>query len=178
MALAKAGRSRPTAEARAARRRSWIRRVLLALGPAVVALGAGYFYVTGGRYVSTDNAYVKADMAGDQPEVSGPIVKVEVRENQHVEPGSFCSGSTTRPSRSRSRRPRRASSKADDDIRALKASYRQKQQELELAHKNVAYRRARVPAPGRMLGQSATSSRRPSTTRRTTIWRWRTSRSP
>jgi membrane fusion protein, multidrug efflux system len=132
-------RTERAADVLAARRRSWIRRLLLVLGPVVVALGAGYFYVTGGRYVATDDAYVKANMVSISPQISGPIVKVEVRENQHVDPGQPLFRIDDAPFKIALAQADARLRKAENDVRALKAGYRQKEQELELANKNVAY---------------------------------------
>jgi membrane fusion protein (multidrug efflux system) len=130
---------RPTADVLAEHRRRWIRRILLALGPVVVALAAGYLYVTGGRYVATDDAYVRADMVALTAEVSGPIVQVDVRENQHVDHGQVLFGLDEQPFRIALAQAEARLEKAENDVRALKAGYRQEQQELELANKNVAY---------------------------------------
>ncbi len=121
------------------RKRRWLRRVLLLLGPALVLVVAGYFYVTGGRYVDTDDAYVRADMVAVTAEVSGPIVQVDVRENEHVEPGQALFGLDEQPFKIALAQAAARLNKADNDVRALKASYRQKEQELELANKNVGY---------------------------------------
>jgi membrane fusion protein (multidrug efflux system) len=121
------------------RRRRWLRRVLLLLGPVLVLIVGGYFYVTGGRYVDTDDAYVKADMVSVAAEVSGPIVEVDVRENQHVDPGQVLFRLDEQPFKIALAQAEARLKKADNDVRALKASYRQKQQELELTQKNVAY---------------------------------------
>ena len=121
------------------RRRRWLRRALLLLGPALVAIVGGYFYLTGGRYVETDDAYVKADMVAVSAEVSGPIVEVDVRENQHVEPGQTLFRLDPAPFGIALAEAEARLKKADNDVRALKADYRQKQQELELAKTNVAY---------------------------------------
>jgi membrane fusion protein, multidrug efflux system len=121
------------------RRRRWLRRILLPLGPALVLIVAGYLYVTGGRYVDTDDAYVRADMVAVTAEVSGPIVEVDVRENQHVEPGQVLFRLDEQPFRIALAQADARLRKADNDVRALKASYRQKQQELELAQKDVTF---------------------------------------
>jgi membrane fusion protein, multidrug efflux system len=131
---------RPRASGRSPeRRRRWLRRVLLLLGPALVLIVGGYFYVTGGRYVDTDDAYVRADMVAISAEVSGPIVEVDVRENQHVDPGQVLFRIDRQPFEIALAQAEARLNKADNDVRALKASYRQKQQELELANRNVAY---------------------------------------
>lgn len=63
------------------------RRVLLILGPAVVAIVGGWMYLTGGRYIATDNAYVKTDIISIAPEVSGIIRTVDIDENAPVTKG-------------------------------------------------------------------------------------------
>ena len=120
-------------------RRRWLRRGLLALGPALVVLVSGYFYLTGGRYVATDDAYLQADMAAVSAEVSGPIVEVLVRENQHVEPGQVLFRLDRQPFAIRLAQAEARLRQAANQVDALKASYRQKQQELELARHNIAY---------------------------------------
>src|SRR5689334_8357217 len=57
----------------AAPRRRWLRPVLFALLPLVLA-GSGYWYVTGGQIMSTDDAYVDTEKVGISTDVSG-IVK-------------------------------------------------------------------------------------------------------
>jgi membrane fusion protein, multidrug efflux system len=131
-------RARPVARS-PERRRRWLRRVLLLLGPALVLIVGGYFYITGGRYVDTDDAYVRADMVAVTARVSGPIVEVDVHENQHVDPGQVLFKLDTQPFEIALAQAQARLNKADNDVRALRASYHQKQQELELAHKDVAF---------------------------------------
>ena len=121
------------------RRRRWLRRTLLLLGPTLVLIVGGYVYVTGGRYVDTDDAYVRADMVAVTAEVSGPIVEVDVRENQHVEPGQVLFGLDRQPFEIALAQAEARLKQAKNDVRALKAGYRQKQQELALAEKNVGF---------------------------------------
>jgi membrane fusion protein (multidrug efflux system) len=136
-------RAAPTPEAPAPtdgeRRRRWLRRVLLPLGPALVVLIGGYFYVTGGRYVGTDDAYLEADMVAVSAEVSGPIVEVLVRENQHVEAGQVLFRLDRAPFAIRLAQAEAQLQQAANQVDALKAAYRQKQQELELARRNIAF---------------------------------------
>lgn len=67
--------------------RPWLRRSLMLAGVGAVVLGLGWSYVTSGRYVSTDNAYVKANKILLAPDVTGPVMSVNVVENQYVEQG-------------------------------------------------------------------------------------------
>jgi multidrug efflux system membrane fusion protein len=62
------------------------------LGAAIVAgaiAAAGYVGVLYYVYPRTDDAYVRANSVGVAPHVSGPIVKLPVADNQHVNEGDL-----------------------------------------------------------------------------------------
>ncbi len=64
------------------------RRLALMLSVPLIIIVAGlYFWLASGATVSTDNAYVKQDVTAISTQVNGPVVKVYVRENQHVNKG-------------------------------------------------------------------------------------------
>src|SRR5690349_16843115 len=69
--------------------KSWVRRVLLLIGPLAVIMVGSFMYVTGGRYIHTDNAYVKADKIMIAPDISGTITTVSVDDNQPVKKGDI-----------------------------------------------------------------------------------------
>jgi membrane fusion protein (multidrug efflux system) len=71
------------------KRRSWGRIALMVSVPLLIAAVAGYMWLTSGRYLSTDNAYVSQDMASVSPQVTGPILSLNVRENQRVKAGDI-----------------------------------------------------------------------------------------
>ncbi|KQY97439.1 transporter [Pseudolabrys sp. Root1462] len=73
--------------AKAPSKRRNLRRVLLIVLPLAVALIGGTIYLLGGRYVSTDNAYIGAQKVLITPDVSGKVVRVMVKEGQHVKAG-------------------------------------------------------------------------------------------
>jgi membrane fusion protein (multidrug efflux system) len=77
----------PTQVRRPADGRKRLRKVLLIVLPALAALIGGGIYLMGGRYISTDNAYVGAQKVLITPDVSGKVVRVTVREGQHVKAG-------------------------------------------------------------------------------------------
>src|SRR6185503_9822822 len=64
-------------------------RILMCPLPFIAAAAARFVWMTSGRYVETDNAYVKGDRVYIATELSGPIVEVAVKENQHVSRGQL-----------------------------------------------------------------------------------------
>lgn len=64
-----------------------MRMVLLVVLPVIAAAVGLWFYLSGGRYISTDNAYVGAQKVLITPDISGKILRIMVREGQHVKPG-------------------------------------------------------------------------------------------
>ena len=57
--------------------------------PLLLVVAAAYYYVANDHYVSTDNAYVHQDKVSVSAEVTGNIMEVAVRENQHVRAGDI-----------------------------------------------------------------------------------------
>jgi membrane fusion protein (multidrug efflux system) len=77
----------PEAVAKPRPRRKRLRLILLMVLP-LVAAGAGLtVYLAGGRFISTDDAYVGAQKVLITPDVAGKIIRVAVREGEHVKPG-------------------------------------------------------------------------------------------
>jgi membrane fusion protein, multidrug efflux system len=118
------------------KRRRW-RRLLLALGPIAVILVTGYVYLTGGRYQGTDNAYVKAHMTSIAPEISGRVIEVPVHENQPVRQGDVLLQIDPEPLRITLAGAEADLAGARNDIDALKAAYRQRQADLQMADDNI-----------------------------------------
>jgi membrane fusion protein (multidrug efflux system) len=120
-------------------RRRWLRRLLLVLGPVLVFGAGGYMYVTAGRYVETENAYIKADVSSLSAEVSGPITKVLVKENEKVTRGQPLFRIDDAEFRIALTRARARLLGVRAFIQSLKSSYRQKQEELKLARTNADF---------------------------------------
>jgi membrane fusion protein (multidrug efflux system) len=148
---------KPDTAARRTRLRR-IRRLLLVLGPLVVLLGAGYVYLTSGRFVDTENAYVKADKVMIAAEVPGIISQVAVRENQHVAKGDVLFRIDERAYRIGLAEAEAKLAGVRDDIADLKASYRQKEEELDLAKTDLAFAQKEFDRQARLV-KSATVSR-------------------
>jgi membrane fusion protein (multidrug efflux system) len=105
-----------------------------------LAVGATlFFWMTSGRFIETDNAYVKGDRVYLATELSGPIVEVSVRENQHVSRGQQLYKLDDTPYRI-------ALAKIDSeieiqraDIRGLRAQWRTKREEIKAALSQQVY---------------------------------------
>ncbi|HVT53416.1 MAG TPA: HlyD family secretion protein [Dongiaceae bacterium] len=120
------------------KRRRW-RRLLLALGPIVVVIGAAYVYATGGRYQGTDNAYVQAHMVSISPEISGRVVEVPVHENEPVKQGETLLQIDPEPLQIAIAGAQANLDAARNNITAQKAAYRQRQADLQAAKDNIGF---------------------------------------
>lgn len=133
------------------------RFVLLTVIPLIIILVAVVMYLLGGRYVETENAYVRADMVSVVPEVSGTVLNVAVRENQKVSAGDLLF--EIDPERYRIALDTAESERAEvkTQIETMKASYREKQQELSVAKSNQAFARREYQRQGELAKKRAVS---------------------
>jgi membrane fusion protein (multidrug efflux system) len=69
------------------RGRSRLRLFLMLIVPALILAGALYYWFATGDYVSTDNAQVKQDIVSVSAQVSGPVVRIAVKNGDHVKRG-------------------------------------------------------------------------------------------
>lgn len=117
----------------------WPRRLLLALGPLVVLVGASYYYLTSGRYVTTENAYIKSDKILISSVVSGQVIAVTARQNKVVTVGQLLFQLDPEPHRLKIARAEAALNSIRHEISGFAAAYRQKLAELKVADENVTY---------------------------------------
>src|SRR5258708_16491851 len=64
-------------------------KILAAAVYAVTILLALYVTRIYLAYPQTDDAYVRADTVGIAPHISGPIIELPIRDNQHVKKGNL-----------------------------------------------------------------------------------------
>jgi membrane fusion protein (multidrug efflux system) len=121
------------------RRSQRLRLPLLLLAPVAVAVGSLYFYLAGGRYVATDNAYIRADMMAVSTDVSGMVKSIEVTDNQHVEAGQVLFRLDDAPFRFALENAKAQLALKRTEVEALKANWREKQQELRMAQINIDF---------------------------------------
>jgi membrane fusion protein, multidrug efflux system len=113
---------------------------VLIFGPlALLVIGAG-FYLFGDRYISTDNSYVKAEKTSISAEVSGRIIKVNVKDNSRVAKGDELFLIDPEPFQIAVNRAEANMNNVRAEIESMRSDYLQKQAELARAEESVRYR--------------------------------------
>jgi membrane fusion protein (multidrug efflux system) len=120
-------------------RRQRMRVPLLILGVAVAILVAGFVYLHGGRYESTDNAYFQTGLVSVSANVSGPVIAVEVHDNERVHVGQVLFRIDPAPFETEVAQAQAALAQTHTQIEALRANYGQGQAELKAAQSQLAY---------------------------------------
>jgi membrane fusion protein (multidrug efflux system) len=134
-----------------------LRQRLFILGPLVFLAVAGLLYFGSGRYVETDNAYLKANKVTISPQISGPIVAVAIAENQQVTQGTELFRIDDQPYRIALQRSDAQLRTVQSEIEGLKASYRQKQEQLRMAETNVNFAARELTRQTQLAKQKLTS---------------------
>lgn len=100
----------------------------------VLAVAVGLVaWLMAGRYVGTDNAYIKGDRVLIAPEVPGVIVEVAVQENQRVTRGQLLFRIQDETYKLALTRAESELETVRADVRGLRATYRQKREEIKAA---------------------------------------------
>ena len=148
---------RPAIAARRRPLRQRLRLPLMVAGPVLVLLVAGYWYLTGGRYVSTDNAYVQAARVAISTDVSGRVVKIDVKDNQHVNAGQELFHLDLRPFRIAVEEAKAQLATVRYQIHALKATYHQKRADARAAEATSEYQEREFERQKRLLTSGTAS---------------------
>jgi membrane fusion protein (multidrug efflux system) len=117
-------------------------RMLMWSLPFLAGAAALFFWLGAGRYVETDNAYVKGDRVYVATELSGPIVEVAVRENQHVSRGQLLYRLDDTPYRLALARIEADIEIQRAEIRGLRAQWRTKREDIKAALSQQVYAQA------------------------------------
>ena len=140
--------------------RTWLgrnRRALLLGGPVLVVLGVAFFYLTGGRYVSTDDAYIQAARVDISTEVSGRILQMRVRDNQHVKKGDVLFQLDTPRFQIVVQDARAQLAAALIKVPALKAAYRQRLADEAGARSTLAFQQREMDRQIQLQAQGISS---------------------
>jgi membrane fusion protein, multidrug efflux system len=127
------------ARAPAGSRRALLRWGLIALGPLLVVLVAGYFYLTSGRYSSTDDAFVKTDVVSVNAQVAGQVTAVHVGNNQQVTEGQLLFELDPRSYQIALMQAEADLTNVSSQVAALRANYQEKAAMLRNAEEAIQY---------------------------------------
>ena len=127
-----------TIEVATAPRRRWLRPLLIAIVPLLIAAVGAYFWLTAGRFVSTDNAYVRQDKVSVSSDVAGRIVEVNARENQVVHAGDVLFRIDPAPYRIAVEQANAAIANAQVQVTSLRADYAGTGAEIQAARDAIA----------------------------------------
>jgi membrane fusion protein (multidrug efflux system) len=136
--------------------RRLVRGVLLALGPIIAIVVGLYFYATSGRFVGTDDAYLRADRVSISADISGRVVSVEVHENQTVEAGDVLFQVDDEPFRIALARAEAQLATVRNEIEALRAAYRSRQEQMRLDETTVSYAERNFERQQQLVGRGNT----------------------
>jgi membrane fusion protein (multidrug efflux system) len=138
-------------------RRRWPRLILMFVVPLVVVIGGGWWYLSTGRYVSTDDAYGQADVLTVSANIAGRVVAVGVRDNEYVKKGTVLfriDDATYLANRDKAEAALKASRLQVDTMRA---TYRQRQSELQSAQDTLNYAQREYNREGSLLSSHTVS---------------------
>jgi membrane fusion protein, multidrug efflux system len=116
------------------------RRLMLVVGPAVVAVGGIIFFLLGGRYASTDDAYIQAARVQISCNVPGRVIEVDVHDNQSVHAGDVLFRIDSRPFEIAIQDAEAQLAGSKLKVRALEAAFRQREADESAARNTIAYR--------------------------------------
>src|SRR3569623_1084228 len=123
----------------APKKKSGGRRLLLMIVvPLVLVAGGAYFWLTGGRYQDTDNAYVTQPVVSVSPDVSGRVIEVDAKENQHVNAGAVLFKIDPQPFQSALDQANAALASARMNVEQLRVNYQTAQAKLATDQQTLA----------------------------------------
>ena len=144
-------RSRPLGRARQ-------RQLLFILGIGVVLVIAYFVFFTGGGLVSTDNAYLKSNRVAISAEIDGRLAEIHVVENEFVEKGDPLFDLDAEPYRIAIRRLEAAIQDRENEIRALRARYRETGARLDRGREALSFARRELERVERLASQDLASA--------------------
>ena len=120
-------------------RRRWPRLILMFVVPLAVVIGGGWWYLTSGRWVSTDDAYGQAAILQVAANISGRVVAVPVHDNEYVKKGQILFRIDDAKYLAARDHAKAALDAARLQVESMRATYRQRQSELQTAQDTLNY---------------------------------------
>jgi len=119
--------------------RQRLRRPLLIVFPAILAVAGAAYYLAEEPYVTTDDAFVRAAKESVNARVGGQVIDIAVKDNQRVQRGQLLFRIDPEPYQIAVDQAEARLASARLQIDALKATYRQQQADLESANDSADY---------------------------------------
>jgi membrane fusion protein (multidrug efflux system) len=141
-------------------RRVLLRLLLLVAVPIAAAVGGAEYYMSTLRYVTTQNAYVKSTVVAISAEVTGRIEQLLTRQNRRVAAGDLLFRIDPEPFRITLDKADAELSRVRNEIRALRADYRESRLELKEATGDIPYYRRAFDRQRRLAGKGHSSRAR------------------
>ena len=138
-------------------RRQRMRLPLLIAAPVAALILGLFVYLHGGRYESTENAYFQSGLGAVAANVSGPVIAVEVRDNQRVRAGQVLFRIEPAPYQAAVDEAEAALADARAQVSSLQANYAQGQAELNTAQDQLAYARREAARQKALLAEGISS---------------------
>ena len=138
--------------------RQRLRLPLMLFGPILVLLAGFYWYVTSGRYMSTEDAFVEAARVAISTDISGRVTAVAVRDNESVKKGQVLFRLDPRPYQIAVEAAKAKLASARLNVKALKATYREKVADGKATQASVAYLERQRDRAKRLFATGAASA--------------------
>jgi membrane fusion protein, multidrug efflux system len=116
-----------------------VRWILMLVVPLIGAIIGLFIYLKSGRFIETDNAYIKADKVLVSAEIAGIVQHVLIRENQTVVAGEPLFEINPQPFKVAVNRAQAQLAQVRTNLASLKASYVEKQAEIQLAESRYQF---------------------------------------
>jgi membrane fusion protein (multidrug efflux system) len=137
--------------------RQMLRAPLMIAVPALAAVVGLYLYAIGGRIVSTDDAYVQAARTSISGDVPGRVVEIDIHDNQVVKAGQVLFKLDDRPYRIAVEDAEAQLASARLKVEAAKATYRQRQADLQAVKDTLDYQTREFERQKRLLASGIAS---------------------
>lgn len=137
--------------------KSGLRLRLLLAGFVVLIVGGLFVYFHGGRYEATDNAQLEAGLIGVAANVSGPVIAIEVHENQTVKAGQVLFRIDPRPFQAAVDEAQAKLADARSSIGSQRATYRQNVADVGAAQARLDYAVAEAARQKQLLAEGISS---------------------
>lgn len=140
--------------------RGWLRLLVTISVPVLLILGAVMYYLANDQYVSTDNAYVQQDRIAIAPEITGRVLEVAVKENQHVNAGDLLFRIDPTPFRIAIAQADAAIAAAQVNVVELKADYGATDVDIASAAQAVDFYQKEYQRQAALMGRGFTTRAR------------------